>query len=371
MNYDRAELKKEVKAELRQTKPKAILVTLVFLLFVAGATGLLGAIQAALTGDAAELVVNLNDLSFRLEYGMLSERELAEYGIQILGGMGGLITVSALFGLITAVVRWTFQFGYEGYCLDVARGEGTGFARLFCGFPRLGWVLLTNLLIGLFTTLWSILLYTAAGVVTLVFLYFADSAAGGLLAVLMVLAWIAATVGLVAITLRYSMAYYILLDEKVDSLEAISRSKAMMRGRKWHFFVLQMSFIGWYLLLALIMVVVWIIGAVVLAGVTMSPEAVLGGLTVLVPVTFLAVVPVLLWLEPYQTCARAKFYDWARHTDHADGVWEGTPPQAPDFPRYEEMDSAPEEPAGQPVTPPAPPEPPRVPDDVPDRPDYE
>ncbi len=371
MNYDRAELKKEVKAELRQTKPKAILVTLVFLLIVAVATGLLNAIQAVLTGDASELVVSLNDLSFRLEYGMLSEHELAEYGIQILSGASGIIAVSSLFGLITAVVNWTFQFGYEGYCLDVARGKETGFARLFCGFPRLGWVLLTNLLIALFTTLWSVLLYVGAGVVTIVFMCFEDSAVGGLLAVLTILAWIAATVGLVAITLRYSMAYYILLDEKVDSLEAISRSKAMMRGRKWHLFVLQLSFIGWYLLLALIVVAVWIIGAVVLAGVTMSPEAVLGGLAVLIPVTFLAIVPVLLWLEPYQTCACAKFYDWARHTDHADGVWEGTPPQVPDFPRYEETISAPEEPAEQPVTPPASPEPPRMPDDVPDRPDYE
>ena len=371
MNYDRAALKKEVKADLRQTKPKAVWVTLVFLLIVAGAAGLLSVLQTTLTGSPTELVMDLDDLMFRLEYGMLSQREFAEYSMRMLGGLSSLIAVSTLFGLITAALQWAFQFGYAGYCLDVVRRKETGFARLFCGFPRLGWVLLTGLLIALFTTLWSILFFAAAGVISVVFLYFADGAAGGLFAVLTVLAWIAACAGLVAITLRYSMAYYILLDEKVDSLEAISRSKAMMRGRKWHFFVLQLSFIGWYLLLALIVLVVWIIGAIVLSALLMSPPAVFGGIAVLVLVMFAATVPLLLWLQPYQTCACAKFYDWARHTDHADGVWEGTPPQAPDFPRYEEPVSAPEKPAGQPETPPAPPEPPRMPDDVPDRPDYE
>ena len=49
----------------------------------------------------------------------------------------------------------------------------------------------------------------------------------------------------------YSMAYYILAENKgMGALEAIRRSKEMMNGHKMEFFVLSLSFIGWYLLVA-------------------------------------------------------------------------------------------------------------------------
>lgn len=44
----------------------------------------------------------------------------------------------------------------------------------------------------------------------------------------------------------------------------------MMRGRKWHLFVLELSFIGWYLLVYLIVVVVVWIGMTVLGGIWFS-----------------------------------------------------------------------------------------------------
>ncbi|MBQ3378509.1 MAG: DUF975 family protein [Clostridia bacterium] len=48
---------------------------------------------------------------------------------------------------------------------------------------------------------------------------------------------------------RYSMAFYIMAENPdIGIVEAIERSKVMMKGNKWRLFVLQLSFIGWMLL---------------------------------------------------------------------------------------------------------------------------
>lgn len=48
---------------------------------------------------------------------------------------------------------------------------------------------------------------------------------------------------------EYCMVPYILAENSgIDRAEAFRRSKAMMEGEKWNTFVLQFSFIGWYML---------------------------------------------------------------------------------------------------------------------------
>ena len=50
----------------------------------------------------------------------------------------------------------------------------------------------------------------------------------------------------------YMMIPYILIDEPdLTPMEAIKKSCAMMKGNKWKTFVLDLSFIGWYLLSAI------------------------------------------------------------------------------------------------------------------------
>lgn len=60
----------------------------------------------------------------------------------------------------------------------------------------------------------------------------------------------------------YSMSMYILAeDPKIGALEAIQRSKAMMDGHKMEFFMLHLSFVGWYLLCAVTfgIAAVWVV----------------------------------------------------------------------------------------------------------------
>lgn len=382
MNYDRAALKYEVKEDMRLIRPRPLLATLIFLLVSAALTGLIQWLQSWMTAGGIQELMDLMGLVEMAEYGLISDEELVQAVVELFGSVGSVAGISMLFALLSSLITWTLSFGYQGYCLDMVRRKDPSYGRLACALPQLGWVLLTGFLVTVFTFLWTLLMTLGAVVVIfLATLLFGNSFLTSLIAFAALLALAA---GVVAISLRYSMANYILLDERVDALEAISRSKAMMRGRKWHLFVLELSFIGWYLLVYLIVVVVVWIGMTVLGGIWFSglgmaiPTGAFAGMIVVVLVAFLCAVPLLIWLQPYFTGAHAKFYDWSRQADQNSGVWEGRyDDHVPVRPQYE---------SPQPPQPPLPPEEsqqpkpepqpepgpePEPPASAPDRPSYE
>lgn len=382
MNYDRAALKCEVKEDMRLIRPRPLLATLIFLLVSAALTGLIQWLQSWMTAGGIQELMDLMGLVEMAEYGLISDEELVQAVVELFGSVGSVAGISMLFALLSSLITWTLSFGYQGYCLDMVRRKDPSYGRLACALPQLGWVLLTGFLVTVFTFLWTLLMTLGAVVVIfLATLLFGNSFLTSLIAFAALLALAA---GVIAISLRYSMANYILLDERVDALEAISRSKAMMRGRKWHLFVLELSFIGWYLLVYLIVVVVVWIGMTVLGGIWFSglgmaiPTGAFAGMIVVVLVAFLCAVPLLIWLQPYFTGAHAKFYDWSRQADQNSGVWEGRyDDHVPVRPQYE---------SPQPPQPPLPPEEsqqpkpepqpepgpePEPPASAPDRPSYE
>ena len=382
MNYDRAALKYEVKEDMRLIRPRPLLATLIFLLVSAALTGLIQWLQSWMTAGGIQELMDLMGLVEMAEYGLISDEELVQAVVELFGSVGSVAGISMLFALLSSLITWTLSFGYQGYCLDMVRRKDPSYGRLACALPQLGWVLLTGFLVTVFTCLWTLLMTLGAVVVIfLATLLFGNSFLTSLIAFAALLALAA---GVIAISLRYSMANYILLDERVDALEAISRSKAMMRGRKWHLFVLELSFIGWYLLVYLIVVVVVWIGMTVLGGIWFSglgmaiPTGAFAGMIVVVLAAFLCAVPLLIWLQPYFTGAHAKFYDWSRQADQNSGVWEGRyDDHVPVRPQYE---------SPQPPQPPLPPEEsqqpkpepqpepgpePEPPASAPDRPSYE
>ncbi len=87
--------------------------------------------------------------------------------------------------------------------------------------------------------------------------------------------------GIIA-TLSYSMTYFIIADNNsITALEAITKSKEMMRGNKWKFFCLGLRFLGWSLL------------CVVTLGIG------------------------FLWLTPYMSVSSAQFYDDLKENNSA------------------------------------------------------
>lgn len=146
--------------------------------------------------------------------------------ISVIFNVTGYITGSSAFSLMGVLVVFvvsvvvslllgTVQFGYTVYSLKVFKQEDTGIGELFSYFPMALKVFGLSLWMALFIALWSCLCYIP---------------------------------GIIA-ALRYSQAFYILAENPDKSIrECVNESKELMSGRLWEYFVLQLSFILWGLL---------------------------------------------------------------------------------------------------------------------------
>lgn len=99
--------------------------------------------------------------------------------------------------------------------------------------------------------------------------------------------------GIIA-ALRYSMAVYFLAEEpSISAGEAIRRSKAVMKNRKFSYFMLLFSFVGWNLLISL--------AQILLLGLV-------GQVITLVAAQFMT-----LWVSTYMNASCAAFYRTVSH----------------------------------------------------------
>jgi len=123
--------------------------------------------------------------------------------------------LGSIISLALGIMMTMIGVGMTAYCLRVSRDQEAGFGDLFEVFGIFFRMLWLQILVGIFTMLWS-LLFIIPGII-----------AG----------------------YRYSMAVYIMLDNPdMTALECIRASKEMTRGYKGSLFVLELSFIGWSLL---------------------------------------------------------------------------------------------------------------------------
>ncbi len=133
--------------------------------------------------------------------------------MQVIGIVASLLPL--IGWMISMLIGGPLTLGLAMVFLAIARTEGASVGMLFDGFKRFGTAFATYLLSAIFVMLWMLLLIIP---------------------------------GLIA-ALSYSMAYFILQDDpNVGAMEAIDRSKKMMRGNKWKYFCLQWRFFGWALL---------------------------------------------------------------------------------------------------------------------------
>jgi len=110
-----------------------------------------------------------------------------------------------------------FSLGFAGYFLKRIRDEDITIGNIFDGFNHFFSSVLLAFFMGLFIILWSLLLVVP---------------------------------GIIKI-FSYSMAYYIMYDNpEIGALEALRKSKIMMKGYKGKLFFLYLSFIGWFFLAA-------------------------------------------------------------------------------------------------------------------------
>lgn len=129
----------------------------------------------------------------------------------VAGGIPGLGAVAALF------LNGFLAFGICRVFLQLVRSQKdtVEIGDLFSGTDQFMSLFVLNLLVGLFTFLWS-LLFIVPGIIK---------------------------------SYAYSMAFYIKHDHpEYDWKQCIDESRRMMDGHKWQLFCLDFSFIGWALL---------------------------------------------------------------------------------------------------------------------------
>ena len=271
MEIDRKELKRQAREAMKLTDPSFWLVTLVYILMTTGLS----------------ILVN-NVLT-----------------INIFGSLG-LFSVFLTFFI--ALYSWVVRFGFDLWSLWTWRKLNPGMGSLLQGFTVTGRVIIMNLLIALRTLGWAMLFCLLA----IPFTIFSP--------VLAFLGGMAAALAAMFVALRYSLAPYLLADHPDDGASAaIRRSVMLTNGWLWELCKLELSFLGWMVLEALLevgvmLVLFWVSGGLahlLLGNVQLMYVQITAMISSLsfVLLSNLARLPLLVWLNPYRGVSRAGFYE--------------------------------------------------------------
>lgn len=182
----------------------------------------------------------------------------------------GKVTVGlGISGLYSIALSGAFGVGLCSFMLAFFRKKDINAGYVFNGFEYYLKTLALMLLVALFTFLWT-LLFIIPGIIA---------------------------------SFRYSQAFYILADDPSKGvMECIDESKRIMTGNKMKYFIMNLSFIGWYILAGLCSGVI----ATVISLITVP----IGIDAVSIVLSIAAAVPTLFLMVYVQTAATA-FYDLA------------------------------------------------------------
>ena len=255
MGFNRPEAKYRAKLAMRGAYPHPMLVTLVYVL---------------LTGVLTYAIMYFVSNPFTLAYWYLIDGEDPQQVMYYIF-TPQRVGVYLLMELLITLYSWVMQFGYTAYGLGLARRTGPGYRTLLEGFSHLGKALLVSFLTALFTSLWG-LAATLPGIIVLSIGAVTEVYGLVFLGVLLVLC---GAVVEIIVSYRYRLATYFLLDNpNMGALASITASKEAMRGHKGEMFVLDLSFLGW-----------WILSAFTLGILS-------------------------LWVSPYCYATESNFYHW-------------------------------------------------------------
>lgn len=185
------------------------------------------------------------------------------------GSIVGVAFLSISFvGILITLISQVLSAGYCCYCLGIHRREEMPYESLFDSFAFAGRVIALAIVESIFILLWSLLLVIP---------------------------------GIIA-AYRYSFAMWNLCqDPTIGVMEALERSKRQTVGYKGQLFRLHLSFIGWYLI---VFVIVGVYEGVILA---LMPDSFLG--IMLGPLILTVLTGVVdIYLTPYFALSECGFY---------------------------------------------------------------
>lgn len=190
---DRVQLKMDAKAAMQQANPHPVLVALVYMVILAAISFVIS-MMSGVSSVFTTLVSN-------------PDAAAAIYA--------GMMIPSILLSLVSTLVTGFLNMGFTAYTLRVINRQPAGINDLFAYARYCLKIWGLSIVMGFFVFAWSLLLWVP---------------------------------GIIAMY-RYSQAVYIFAENPDKGImECINESKAMMYGHKMDKFVLDLSFILWYLL---------------------------------------------------------------------------------------------------------------------------
>lgn len=165
--------------------------------------------------------------------------------------------ISNLIGIATAIIQVPIVFGMGYAFIKLKRSEDVGaFDFLDLGFSNFGRAWKISLRTLLKMVLPFILLVVSIVAITFSSLSLSIVAMEGsvsepymLLTVIGFILYIVAIIWLTVRTLLYALTTYIAFDNpNMSAIEVVNESARMMKGNRWKFFLLDLSFIGWAIL---------------------------------------------------------------------------------------------------------------------------
>ena len=192
---------------------------------IAVVAGLIASLLGAIGSSGPELNVELNDGNFNASLQIFGQDVISSNGgAEFWTVFAGIATYIAIFAVITGIALFILgsivEVGYMKFNLDlVDRKKEAEIGTMFGYFQFWKTAACARLLQSVYVLLWS-LLFIIPGIIA---------------------------------SYSYAMTSYILAENpELTASEAIERSKQMMSGNRWRLFCVQISFIGWDILSALL-----------------------------------------------------------------------------------------------------------------------
>ncbi len=202
------ELKYDARRALSGHWGVAVLVALLAGLLGGGGVGIVIPTSFGGTEDAADTAITPAQLEKFKEF-------LLEYLPVILAVAAGVFVVALVYAFLVSNV---LRVGYARFNLDLTEGRHPMVSTLFEGFHN----------------------------------WWAAVRAMGLMSLIVFLKCLLFVVPGILAAFDYAMVPYIMAENpRMKARDALARSKYMMRGYRWKFFLLELSFIGWILLAVL------------------------------------------------------------------------------------------------------------------------
>lgn len=219
----RKQMKAQAKSLMRNSKPKPVYVTIVYVvLLMAFAVLSYKLVDEAMVNAYSSIFnsMGIYDANGFLVPDAFDRLQNFDYDAFYSALMReGPTPMARLLDLLLSAVEAVIGAGFVIFTLRTIDGSGASYWNLFDGFAMFFRIIWLYIVEGIFIFLWA-MLFVFPGIIAMY---------------------------------RYRMAIYLLLEHpEMSVMDCIRESKRLMKGHKWELFVFDLSFIGWALLIGFV-----------------------------------------------------------------------------------------------------------------------